>query len=126
MAPGHVLRGRAGGRAGGASQPARPAARVAAKLADSGARVLVTTNLPGLPPVALDLLAAGAVDRVLVGDDAEWGTAPAAIPIPDSARVSPLAALMSVGGATGRSLGRTMWRYCNTQAAPPASRARRC
>ena len=47
------------------------------KLKDSGARTLVTTNLFGLAAKAEKLLAAGHVDRVIVGDDAAWGAAPA-------------------------------------------------
>lgn len=43
------------------------------KLRDSGARTLVTTNLFRLLPTALKLLAAGHVERVIVGDDADWG-----------------------------------------------------
>jgi len=46
------------------------------KLADSGARTLITTNLFGLADKAEKLLAAGHVDRVIVGDDATWGPAP--------------------------------------------------
>jgi long-chain acyl-CoA synthetase len=43
------------------------------KLNDSGARTLVTTNLFGLTSKALKLIAAGHVDRVIVGDDTLWG-----------------------------------------------------
>jgi len=43
------------------------------KLADSGARTIITTDLPGMLSTALDLLDAGAADRVLLGEDAEWG-----------------------------------------------------
>ena len=46
------------------------------------ARILVTTNLPGFLPVALKLLDEGAVDTVLVGDDAEWGASSVADPLP--------------------------------------------
>lgn len=61
---------------------------LAYKLADSGARTLITTNLPGLLPAALGLLEKGAVDRVLVGEDARWGPAEA-LPVPWSDRVQP-------------------------------------
>ncbi len=54
---------------------------LAFKLRDSGARTLITTNLPGLLPSALALLEQGAVDRVLVGDDAVWGPG-AVAPLP--------------------------------------------
>ena len=56
------------------------------KLNDSGARTLVTTNLFNLLPTAQKLLAAGHVDRLIVGDDADWGEAPAP-PIDESANV---------------------------------------
>jgi len=45
------------------------------KLKDSGARTLVTTNLFSLLPMAQKLLAAGHIDRLIVGDDADWGDA---------------------------------------------------
>jgi long-chain acyl-CoA synthetase len=46
------------------------------KLADSGARILFTTRMAGLLPMAQKLLAAGHIDRLIVGDDAEWGPSP--------------------------------------------------
>jgi len=48
------------------------------KLDDSGARILVTTNLPPLLPTALRLLEAGRIDLLIVGEDEAWG--PAAVP----------------------------------------------
>jgi long-chain acyl-CoA synthetase len=63
---------------------------LAHKLRDSGARLLLTTNLPGLLPNALRLLEEGAVDTVLVGDDADWGPSPAALPVPWSEHVAPM------------------------------------
>jgi long-chain acyl-CoA synthetase len=42
------------------------------KLHDSGARLLVTTNLPGMLPRALKLAADGHVGRVIIGDEAAW------------------------------------------------------
>ncbi|GJE68011.1 Long-chain-fatty-acid--CoA ligase [Methylorubrum aminovorans] len=65
------------------------------KLRVSGARVLVTTNLPGFLPAALRLLEAVAVDTILVGDDAEWGPSTVADPlmIPERAGLSPLTRL---------------------------------
>ena len=47
---------------------------LAHKLQDSGARLLVTTDFPELLPNARWLLETGAVDRVLVGEDAHGGT----------------------------------------------------
>ncbi|MBB5692586.1 AMP-binding protein [Muricoccus pecuniae] len=43
------------------------------KLSDSGARLVITTDLPGLLPTATELLESGIVDRVLLGEDAAWG-----------------------------------------------------
>jgi long-chain acyl-CoA synthetase len=43
------------------------------KLQDSGARTLVTTNLFRLLPNALKLLADGHIDRIVIGDDNDWG-----------------------------------------------------
>ena len=65
---------------------------LAHKLRDSGARLLLTTNLPGLLPNALRLLDEGAVERVMVGEDAEWGPSPAALPVPWNERVAPMPA----------------------------------
>lgn len=68
------------------------------KLETTGARRLVTTNLPGFLPGALEMLEDGVVDEVLVGDDARWGggeTAP--LPIPERAGVRPLAPIFADG-----------------------------
>ena len=98
--------------------PLDPPRQIAYKLQDSGARVLITVNLPGLLPAAAELLAAGAVDRLLVGDDAAWGAAPWALPIPPEAasldaisidgadawpevRPEDVAVLQYTGGTTG-------------------------
>ena len=43
------------------------------KLKDSGARVLVTSNLAALLPMALKFLEKGLLDRLIVCDDAHWG-----------------------------------------------------
>src|SRR6201985_2847523 len=43
------------------------------KLSDSGARVLVTTNLSALLPTALTFLAKGLLDRLIVCEDDNWG-----------------------------------------------------
>jgi long-chain acyl-CoA synthetase len=62
---------------------------LAHKLQDSGARTLISTNLPGLLPMALRLLEEGRVDRVLIGEDARWGEAPS-LPVVWCERVQPL------------------------------------
>jgi long-chain acyl-CoA synthetase len=57
---------------------------LAHKLHDSGARILVTTNLASMLSMALRLLDAGHVDRLIVGEDAVWGPCPAPVmPIPE-------------------------------------------
>ena len=66
------------------------------KLADSDARLVITTDLPGLAPAALELLESGAVDRVLLGEDAAWGGEPAAA----DPRLVPLSGLGGVAPAT--------------------------
>jgi long-chain acyl-CoA synthetase len=43
------------------------------KLSDSGARVLVTSNLSALLPTALKFLASGLIDRLIVCEDDHWG-----------------------------------------------------
>ncbi|MBV8916856.1 dicarboxylate--CoA ligase PimA [Bradyrhizobium sp.] len=43
------------------------------KLADSGARVLVTSNLAALLPTALKFLDKGLIDRLVVCEDDSWG-----------------------------------------------------
>ncbi|MBA4789912.1 MAG: AMP-binding protein [Rhizobiales bacterium] len=94
---------------------------IAHKLTATGARRLVTTDLPGFLPQALDQLDAGAVDEVIVGEDARWGvgeTAPLPIPARDGVRlladlfsdlpltapppsVDDIAVLQFTGGTTG-------------------------
>jgi len=78
--------------------PLDPPRALAYKLADSGARTLVTTNLPAMLAAALHLLAAGAVDRVLVGDDAAWGSMPDLAALPQDPRVVSLETLMEEDG----------------------------
>ena len=45
------------------------------KLSDSGARVLVTSNLSALLPTALKFLDKGLLDRLIVCEDDQWGEA---------------------------------------------------
>jgi long-chain acyl-CoA synthetase len=55
------------------------------KLSDSGARVLVTSNLAALFPMALKFLDKGLLDRLIVCEDDDWGKAGTPqIPIPDN------------------------------------------
>ena len=43
------------------------------KLTDSGARVLITSNLSALLPTALKFLDKGLIDRLIVCEDDHWG-----------------------------------------------------
>src|SRR6202166_2920939 len=55
------------------------------KLADSGARVLVTSNLAALLPMALKFLDKGLLDRLIVCEDDHWGAVGNPhTPIPDN------------------------------------------
>ncbi len=63
---------------------------LAHKLHDSGAQLLLTTNLPGLLPNALRMQEEGAVARVLVGEDSDWGPSPAGLPVPWGEHVAPM------------------------------------
>ncbi len=74
---------KAGGRVVHLS-PLDPVRVMAKKLADSGARTLVTTNLPPVLTPALALVAEHAVERLIVFDDIEWGPSPA-VPMPEGA-----------------------------------------
>ncbi len=55
------------------------------KLADSAARVLVTTNTGQLPLMAGKLAKAGALDTIIIGEDSHWGDLSGQpVDIPDS------------------------------------------
>src|SRR6202166_2860141 len=62
------------------------------KLSDSGARILVTSNLAALLPMALKFLDKGLVDRLIVCEDDHWGAVgnPHA-PIPDNPAITTFA-----------------------------------
>lgn len=53
--------------------PLDPARAILRKLADSGARTLVTVDLPGVLPQALAVWHDGGCERLIVAEDAEWG-----------------------------------------------------
>ena len=58
------------------------------KLTDSGARVLVTSNLATLLPMALKFLAKGLLDRLIVCSDVDWGdVGNATLPLPADPRI---------------------------------------
>lgn len=52
------------------------------KLTDSGARVVVTTNIGEMATGAAKLVEAGIIDRLIVGEDAAFGPSPLAGPMP--------------------------------------------
>src|SRR3977135_2595422 len=55
------------------------------KLSDSGARILVTSNLSALLPTALKLLDKGLLDRLIVCEDDRWGkVGTPQTPLPDN------------------------------------------
>lgn len=110
---------------------------IAHKLSDSGARVVVTTNLGEMANGAAKLLAAGLVDRVIVGDDAAFGPSPLTGPMPSGPGVTgweeflaggeadaafptvstgDLALLQYTGGTTGLPKG-AMLTHANLSAA---------
>ncbi|TKT80962.1 AMP-binding protein [Aquamicrobium sp. LC103] len=69
------------------------------KLSDSGARLLVTTNVGDLAIRARRLLDAGHVDRMVVGEDAAYGPSPLAGPLPgDDDRISSFAEFVDGAG----------------------------
>jgi long-chain acyl-CoA synthetase len=58
------------------------------KLSDSGARILVTSNLAALLPMALKFLAKGLLDKLIVCEDDDWGAVGTPqIPLPDDLRI---------------------------------------
>ncbi len=63
------------------------------KIADSGAAVVVTTDLGGLAGGAAKLVAMGAIPRLLVGEDAQWG-GPAGEAVAYGDKIGRLAALL--------------------------------
>jgi long-chain acyl-CoA synthetase len=62
------------------------------KLSDSGARILVTSNLAALLPTALKFLEKGLLDRLIVCEDDHWGVvANPLTPIPDHPAITTFA-----------------------------------
>ena len=99
------------------------------KLSDSGARILVTSNLATLLPTALKFLDKGLVDRLIVCEDDRWGAVgnPHA-PIPDHPAIVTFAKFAE-GAArprNGLKSRPTMSRCCNIPAARRDCRKARC
>ena len=99
------------------------------KLSDSGARVLVTTNLAMMMPMALKFLDKGLIDRLIVCDDDHWGNVGNPLmALPDDPAIvtfKPFCRGRGQAGAMARSAPTTS-RCCNIPAAPPACRRARC
>src|SRR5487761_2238335 len=65
------------------------------KLSDSGARILVTSDLAALLPTALKFLENGLLDRLIVCEDDHWGAVGNPhTPIPDHPAITTFAALV--------------------------------
>ena len=112
-------------------------ATIAHKLSDSGARIVVTTNVGEMAVGAARLLAAGLIDRLIVGEDAAFGPSPLTGPRPEGPGVvgwedfvgearadaalpelstADLALLQYTGGTTGLPKG-AMLTHANLSAA---------
>ena len=115
--------------------PLDPPRASARKMADSGARWLVSTNLPGLLPLAMALLDGGHADRLILGEDEVWEGESPALPVPHAPGVrlgsqvaaesegpwppiapSDVAVLQYTGGTTGHPKG-AMLTHANLTAA---------
>jgi long-chain acyl-CoA synthetase len=69
---------------------------LAHKLRDSGARLLITTNVGAMQERALKLLEAGHLDLVIVGDDTAFGPSGAPVPpLAEGSRVTSLPAFVA-------------------------------
>ena len=100
------------------------------KLSDSGARVLVTSNLATLLPTALKFLEKGLVDRLIVCEDDDWGAVGNPhTPIPDHPAIVTFKKVhrrRGQAGAMAAPSASTTSRCCNIPAAPPACRRAPC
>ena len=73
--------------------PLDPPRSLARKLTDSGARILVAPDYPSMLPQALQLLADGLLDHLVVGEDAAWGPGVPTLAIPPDPRIITFARL---------------------------------
>ena len=71
---------------------------LAYKLKDTGARILVTTNIGRMAPLAQKLRADGLIDQLIVGDDTAFGPSPMPVtPMPEGAGLIPFDRLSADG-----------------------------
>ena len=100
------------------------------KLSDSGARVLVTSNLSALLPTALKFLDKGLLDRLIVCEDDHWGkvgTPQTALPDnPEDHHLQAIRRRRGKAGAVARDVVPMTSRCCNIPAAPPDCPRARC
>ncbi|MBO6541500.1 MAG: AMP-binding protein [Rhizobiaceae bacterium] len=68
------------------------------KIADSGARVLITTNFEKMAERAASLLAGGLVESVIIGDDAALGASDGAGPKPEGTGIVDFKAFLDQAG----------------------------
>lgn len=68
--------------------PLDPARALARKLKDSGARLLIAPDYPTMLPNAIQLLADGLLDHLVVGRDELWGPGPPTLGLPNDPRVT--------------------------------------
>ncbi len=68
------------------------------KLTDSGARIAVTTNVGALATGAAELLKTGAIDQLIVVDDAAWGESAETGPMPAGDGITPWAEFVAGAG----------------------------
>lgn len=76
---------------------------LAHKLKDSGARTLITTDIAPIFQMALKLLDAGHVDRLVVAENARWTDAPIpTLPIPERDAIVPWSRFVEGAAPVGR------------------------
>ncbi len=100
------------------------------KLSDSGARILVTSDLATLLPTALKFLENGLLDRLIVCEDDHWGAVGNPhTPIPDHPAIVTFAKFVEGAAKPAQLAGdfaRRSSRCCNIPAAPRDCRRARC
>ncbi|MEX0404649.1 AMP-binding protein [Aquibium sp. LZ166] len=78
------------------------------KLSDSGARVVVTTNMGELATGAAKLVAAGLIDRLIVGEDEAFGPSPLTGPMPEASNISTFRQFLESGSQGSESVSEAL------------------